>query len=601
MNNNHAYQIVKQFFGILTPTNHRQILLIFLMLFVVMFLEMIGVGLIIPMIKFLLNADYIYQYPSYILLTKSIFGDASPQSTIYCGILVILFIFLCKALFLSFYIYRQTSFIFNINRTLGERLFVTYLNQPYIFHINNNSSKLIQNVIAEVGMFSGMVITSFLYIATELFVLLGILTVLLYAEPLATFIIAGTLVLFTFTYNFLTKKSISKWGEWRQVAETMRVQSIQEGIMSIKQSILLGRKKFFFDKFNHYNAQSCNVNSNQTLVLSLPKIWLEFLAICTIFILVFLVDQNKSSDIESLLPTLALFGAAAFKILPSINRILNSSQQMRYAVPNIKKLYTELNNTKNTTKSKSNKLNDSINIKLRKKISIKNIYFSYPGTRKKILNGSSLNIFFGQCVGIVGPSGSGKSTLVDNILGLFKPQSGEITVDDININSNIRSWQNQIGYVSQSLYLMDASITSNVAFGIPPKHVNNKSVIRALKMAQLDKYIKLLPNGRDTILGEGGIKLSGGQRQRIGIARALYHNPSVIVLDEATNSLDIKTENQVIRTVMDLKGIKTIIMVSHRESTLTNCDRIFRVDSNGKITKDYSLLLKPKLGIKKKQ
>ena len=577
MRNNQFFQSINQFFGILTSANLKQLLLIFFMMFVVMFLEMLGVGLIIPMIKFLLNADYVYSFPTYVWLAEFIFGTSNPQNKIYFGILIILLIFLCKALFLSFYIHRQTFFIFDINRTISERLFQTYLKQPYIFHINNNSSKLIQNVVAEVGMFSGMVVTSFLYIATEMFILLGILSVLLYVEPLGTLTIAGSFFLFAFIYNLLTKSAISRWGEWRQIADTRRIQSIQEGIMGIKQSLLLGRIKFFIDKFNLQNTKSCKVNSNQTLVLSLPKIWLEFLAIVTIFILVFFISENKNAGVEEILPTLALFGAAAFKVLPSINRILNSSQQMRFAVPNISKLYNELN----VTIPRNLNLKSFPKIKLKKKLSLKNLYFAYPGSKKNILSSLSLDIFFGECIGIVGMSGAGKSTLVDNILGLFTPQSGSITVDGVNINDNIRSWQNEIGYVSQNLYLTDDSIKSNIAFGISPNKVDIRKVNKSIRMAQLTEFIKSLPEGLNTNLGEGGIKLSGGQRQRIGIARALYHNPSLIVLDEATNALDTKTEKGIMDAVLELKGKKTIIIIAHKMSTLDKCDRIFKISANG--------------------
>ncbi len=576
MRNNQFFQSINQFFGILTSANRKQLLVIFFMMFVVMFLEMLGVGLIIPMIKFLLNADYVYLFPTYIWLSEFIFGTSNPKNTIYFGILIILLIFLCKALFLSFYIHRQTFFIFDINRTISERLFQTYLKQPYIFHINNNSSKLIQNVVAEVGMFSGMVVTSFLYIATEMFILLGILSVLLYVEPIGTLTIAGSFFLFAFIYNLLTKSAISRWGEWRQIADTRRIQSIQEGIMGIKQSLLLGRVKFFIDKFNLQNAQSCKVNSNQTLVLSLPKIWLEFLAIVTIFILVFFISESKNEGLEDVLPTLALFGAAAFKVLPSINRILNSSQQMRFATPNISKLYNELS----VTIPRNLNLKSFPKIKLKKKLSLKNLYFAYPGSKKNILSNMSLDIFFGECIGIVGASGAGKSTLVDNILGLFTPQSGSITVDGVNINDNIRSWQNGIGYVSQNLYLTDDSIKSNIAFGVSPNKVDIRKVNKSIRMAQLTEFIKSLPKGLNTNLGEGGIKLSGGQRQRIGIARALYHNPSLIVLDEATNALDTKTEKEIMDAVLKLKGIKTIIIIAHKMSTLDKCDRILKISAN---------------------
>tara|TARA_B100000795_G_C22676372_1_gene389939 strand:- start:40 stop:936 length:897 start_codon:yes stop_codon:yes gene_type:complete len=295
--------------------------------------------------------------------------------------------------------------------------------------------------------------------------------------------------------------------------------------------------------------------------------------------MIILVSKDKNTGLVDVLPSLALFGAAAFRILPSINRILNSSQLLRFSIPNISRLYNEFQIIipKNTNSKSSKK------IKFKKQISLKNVTFTYPESNKKILDNCSLNVYAGECLGIIGASGAGKSTLVDNILGLFIPNSGKITVDGQDIQNNMRSWQDQIGYVSQNLFLMDTTITSNVAFGIPPEKINIKSVKKALKMAQLDEFVSLLPDGMDTVLGERGVKLSGGQRQRIGIARALYHNPSVIILDEATNALDSKTEIEVMKSVLSLKGSKTIIMIAHRLSTLKKCDRIFRVSAGGKV------------------
>ena len=584
MKKNLIFKTINQFLNILSKRDHAQLALMLLMMLGGMLIEMLGIGIILPIISFLLDTDYIEQFPLLIRFIQSIFGDSSSSSIIYFGVLCLLVIFLSKALYLTLYAWRQNSFVFGVNRTLGERLFSAYIKQPYIFHVNHNSSRMIQNIIAEVGMFSGMVMEAFLIIIAESMVLFGILSLLLYFQPLPTLIISGALIFFSFLYGTFTKNSINEWGAWRQIADTLRVQRVQEGINGIKESLLLGRTKFFQDQFNTQNTLSTNINAKQSFVLSMPRIWLEFIAIISIFIIVFVISIQESNGIEKILPNLALFGVAAFRILPSVNRILNSSQQARFSIPNISKLHKELQ----IGVPKNNNSKSSVKIKFKKQISLKNITFSYPESKKYILRNCSLNISAGECIGIVGVSGAGKSTLVDNILGLFKPDSGSINVDGVDIQNNIRSWQDQIGYVSQNLYLLDASITSNVAFGIPSKKINIKSVKKAIKMAQLDEFINSLPDGINTVLGERGVKLSGGQRQRIGVARALYHNPSVIVLDEATNALDTKTEIEVMKSVLSLKGIKTIIMIAHRISTLNKCDRIFRVTKSGKVKVDQT-------------
>ena len=570
---------INQFFTILKKPDQTQLFFIIFLMLGGMVIEMIGLGLIMPLISFLINTDYAGQFPFIKNTSQIIFGDSSSSSIVYIGLFCILAIFFIKALYLSFYTWKQTFFVFTLNQTIGERLFSIYIKQPYIFHVNHNSSRMIQNLIGEVGMFTGTVMMTFTIIIAESLVLIGILLVLLYFQPIPTLIITGSLLFFSYLYSLLTKKSINKWGAWRQIADTLRVQRVQEGFNGIKESFLLGRTKFFQNQFNVQNEQSCNVNANQTFILNLPKIWLEFIAIVAILLMIILVSKDKNTGLVDVLPSLALFGAAAFRILPSINRILNSSQLLRFSIPNISRLYNEFQIIipKNTNSKSSKK------IKFKKQISLKNVTFTYPESNKKILDNCSLNVYAGECLGIIGASGAGKSTLVDNILGLFIPNSGKITVDGQDIQNNMRSWQDQIGYVSQNLFLMDTTITSNVAFGIPPEKINIKSVKKALKMAQLDEFVSLLPDGMDTVLGERGVKLSGGQRQRIGIARALYHNPSVIILDEATNALDSKTEIEVMKSVLSLKGSKTIIMIAHRLSTLKKCDRIFRVSAGGKV------------------
>ena len=472
------FTIINKFISILTKSDRVQLLLIIFLMLGGMLIEMIGLGLILPMISFLMNADYARQFPLIISFTQLIFGDSSPTSVVYFGLFCFSAIFLIKALYLSFYLWKQTSFIFTLNRTLGERLYATYIKQPYSFHVNHNSSSMIQNVVGEVCMFSGAVMMAFTNLIAELLVLLGFLSVLLYFQPTATLIIAGSLLSFSFLYSLATKKALNKWGTWRQIADTLRVQRVQEGFNGIKESFLLGRTKFFQNQFNVQNKQSCNVNANQTFILNLPKIWLEFIAIVAILFMIILVSNDKNAGLVDVLPSLALFGAAAFRVLPSINRILNSSQLLRFSIPNISRLYNELQIIipKNTNSKSSKK------IKFKKQISLKNVSFAYPESNKKILDNCSLNIYAGECLGIVGASGAGKSTLVDNILGLFIPNSGKIIVDGQDIQNNMRSWQDQIGYVSQNLFLMDTTITSNVAFGITPEKINIKSVKKALKI-----------------------------------------------------------------------------------------------------------------------
>ena len=286
---------------------------------------------------------------------------------------------------------------------------------------------------------------------------------------------------------------------------------------------------------------------------------------------------NKGKSIDLLLPIIGLFAAAAFRLLPSVNRVIGAVQLLRFTSPIANTLYDEIHLI-----HKTESISYEGEVILKNNLEIKNVRFSYPSSELEIIKDININIIFGKTVGFIGESGAGKSTLVDIILGLLTPVSGEIIVDGINITKSIRGWQNQIGYVPQSIYLVDDSLRRNIAFGLPIKDISDDAVWQAARSAKLEEFINKLPDGLETIVGERGVKLSGGQQQRIGIARALYHNPSVLVLDEATSSLDIETERKVMDAVNELHGEKTILIVAHRLSTVESCDYIYRLEQ-GKI------------------
>jgi ABC-type multidrug transport system fused ATPase/permease subunit len=295
----------------------------------------------------------------------------------------------------------------------------------------------------------------------------------------------------------------------------------------------------------------------------------------TIFCLGLLVSLMVLSDkaLGDILPVLSLFGAAAFRLLPTLSQVLNSFMSIKLNRPIVSNLYVELGlpKSKATTQKMKTKFADSIKIE--------ELCFSYANTDRDALNDVSIHIRRGEAVGLIGSSGSGKSTLVDVLLGLLDPTEGRVVVDGLDIRENLRWWQDQIGYVPQSIFLIDDTLRRNVAFGLPKDQINDNAVNSAICSAQLEEFVASLPEGMETVVGERGVRLSGGQRQRIGIARALYHNPHVLVLDEATSSLDTETEHGVMQAVQALQGDKTVIIVAHRLSTVEYCDRLYRLEN----------------------
>jgi ABC-type multidrug transport system fused ATPase/permease subunit len=495
---------------------------------------------------------------------------------------------LLKVFFLAFLAWRQASFSFGVKADLSLRLFTGYLSQPYPFHLQRNSAELIRNTIGQVAEIQAAIVAC-MTITLESLILSGILLLMLVVEPVGTLIVAGTLGFASWGFYHFTRVRILRWGKAYQHHEELRIQYLQEGLGAAKDVKLLGCEKEFIDRYQVRNLGSAQVGKWRTIVQALPRLWIELLAVAgMVAIVLLMIAQN--SPIQSLVPTLGLFAATAFRFMPSVNRLLNAIQNVRFTWPVIHNLHQELCLLEEAEPLKEHSL-----LPFKKGLILENVSFCYPSTEALVLKQISLSIRRGESVGFIGSTGAGKSTLVDIVLGLLVPTGGFVKVDGVDIQTNPRGWQDQIGYVPQNIFLTDDTISRNVAFGLPDVQVEDAVVWNSLRSAQLEQFVKGLPESLNTRIGEGGVRLSGGQRQRIGIARALYHNPSVLVLDEATSSLDTATEGDFMDAVCALKGDKTLIIVAHRLTTVEHCDYLFKIE-NGKIAEDGkpSILLSKK-------
>jgi ABC-type multidrug transport system fused ATPase/permease subunit len=424
-------------------------------------------------------------------------------------------------------------------------------------------------------MFADVIIST-LTMTTELLVLLGISTLLLAVEPVGTLIAVFLLGGAAWTFHYATRDRIVRWGKSRQLHDGLRLQHLQQGLGGAKDAKLLGRESNFLDQYRVHNTQSARVGQFQATLQMLPRLWLELLAVVGLATLVItMLAQGRGPT--TIVPTLGLFAAAAFRLMPSVNRTLGALQGLRYSLPAVNTLHDELRLAMAEPAGGEQRQGTAIPV-FQTDICLANVSYTYPSAAVPAVDDLNLRIRKGESVGFVGPSGSGKSTLVDVILGLLTPSAGRVLVDGENIQTNLRAWQDQIGYVPQSIYLTDDTLRRNVAFGLPNEAIDNDAVGRAIRAAQLHEFAAGLPQGLETLVGERGIRLSGGQRQRIGIARALYHDPAVLVLDEATSALDTATERGVMEAVTALRGNKTILIVAHRLSTVANCDRLYRLE-----------------------
>lgn len=567
---------------IFSTKQKKQLLVLGLLLLIGMIFEMAGLGVLIPALGIMLNPHIVENYPS-LKPIINLLGNPSSDKLVLYGLILMVIVYTSKIFFLSFLSWKQSKFSSTLGAELSYSLFKGYILQPYSFHLNRNSSLLIKNIQTEIGQFTTLS-QSIIFLTIESTVILGSAFMLIFVDPVGAISISIFLLVSSIIFHRLTKNKLLSWGVLRQKYDSEINQHLIQGLNAVKDVKIYGTEKYFLTKFNIPNFNKSKVFTNQVTLQQIPRLYLELLSIMGLVgLIVIKMLQHKPLDL--LLPTLGVFVAAAFRMLPSVNRIMSSIQGVKFAKPVVDVLYNEfkiIRNVKNTSKFNEEKIS-FIN-----SIDVSDICFKYEGNKKYALSNISFNIKQGESIGILGPSGSGKSTLVDLILGLLEETSGEITVDGVNINTCMRQWQDQIGYVPQTIYLLDDSILHNIAFGIPNDKIDFQAVEKALIAAQLEDYIKHLPDGINTYVGERGVRLSGGQRQRIGIARALYHDPSILVLDEATSALDYETEKEVMKSVSAFQGEKTLIIIAHRLSTLNNCDKLYQLEK-GKIVSVNSI------------
>ncbi len=566
--------MIKKLIKILNKKQKISLFLLMVMTVFAMLLEVASLGLIIPFIQILIE-DNISPKVIKILNFFNLFPSSKKEI-----LLIILstlgFLFLLKAIFLTYFSYAQVKLKTVLKISLSDKLYNRYIKRPYSFHLENNSSKLIRNV-DEIS-FVVEIIHSAITLFLEIIVFLGILFLLLFYETLGSLFIILFFGIFGFLFFYKVQIKAKKWGEARQIHSGLRIKFLREGFRSIKEIKILQRIDEIVKIFTSNNEKLSNYELKQNFINTLPRLWLEWLVIVG-FILLTLLMVFLGKELNQIVPLLALFAAASFRIMPSLTRIMSSIQKIIFYMPTVDSTFNEFKNTEFI--NFENKLPKREKLNIQNKISVKNISFKYPSAFSNILENLNFEIPVGSTIGIIGESGIGKTTLINIILGLIEPSKGTIEVDGINISINIENWQKQIGYVPQDTFLTDDTIRKNIAFAIPEEEIDDAIVKKVIREAKIDKFVKSLPDNFNTKVGEFGDRLSGGQRQRIAIARSLYNDPKILIFDEFTNFLDSSTEKEIINEVNALKGKKTIIMITHRPSTLEKCDKVYKIDKQG--------------------
>lgn len=544
-------------------------------------LEAIGIGAILPLISIMENPDFLTVYPK---VTKyvGIFGIMTHIQFIITATFLLLILYIIKNIYLAWQNKIQIDFAVQNQIYYSEELLTEYLQKPYLYHLNHNTATLLRNVNSGGVIVFSLIMVSMFTLLTEIITAVTIWLMLVMIDAFTAIIVAGFIgsLLYFIIKGF--RKKITEQGKIQNEYSALYIKCINQSLGAIKETKVSCKEEFFLDAFRKAYFEYGKANGKFLFMNQLPRMLIETIIVCGLLLLIItkLLLGNQPAEIVPLLGVLAL---AAFRLMPSANRIVNLSNGIRFQMPFFNELYEDLLIIKNkgeketeTCLQKPESRMDFENV-----ISVEELSFAYPEIEKQVLNNISFSIPKGKFVGIVGPSGAGKTTFVDILLGLLPPSKGKISVDGKNIYDDIRTWQANLAYVPQSIYLIDGTIRENIALGVDEKEINDALINKVLHMAELYDFVQELPAGIDTTVGERGVKLSGGQRQRIGIARALYYQPQVLVLDEATSALDNETEKSITDTILKLKGQITIIAVAHRLTTLAQCD--FKVKfENGK-------------------
>lgn len=576
-------------------SEEKKLILLMIAIALTSVLEAFGIGMIGPFIA-LVNDPSIIDSNGVLRNIYHLSGTASKSSFISLLAGMILLVLYIKSFFN--YKVREYIFFFSLSNQgeLRSKLLNAYLNAPYSFHLQNNTAFLIQNIISETGTFCRSVLMQILNSAVSIVILLALIGLLLITDAVATFVIS-LILLIAFAGIAVFRKKLVAWGKASSESQAEMIRLINHSLGGLKETRIIGCEPYFEQQFSIQANLYAEVCSNLMSFGTLPRTIIEVLVFT--FVIGMALVSLLAGHTENLVATLGIFGIVAIRLMPVATQLASGLTSLRSTAYVVDKLYNDLKEIENIQSNLDLNISHSVKKDLRKeaqaqyqseilpfnkKILIEKISFRYNEASQLALQEINLTLHKGEAIALIGKSGAGKTTLVDLLLGLLTPVSGDIKVDGCSIYEDIRAWQNLIGYIPQSIFLIDDTLERNIAFGVPDHLIDSERLWRAVESAQLTELVSQLPDGLKTRVGERGICLSGGQRQRVGIARTLYHEREILVLDEATSALDNETEKLVTDSIKMLSGKKTMIIIAHRLSTVEHCDRIYLMDK-GQIVK----------------
>lgn len=569
-----------------TRQKKLMILIIFFML-IGGVLESLSISAVIPVVTVLLDPQAVETNPLLSALYHGL-GMKSIKTFTTVMMLALIGAFILKNLFLFFQNVIQLKFVYTNQFATSRRMMINFMKRPYEYYLNADTAVIQRSITSDVNNMYGLIL-SVLQLTSEAVVFICIVGVLLVSDAQMILTIAGLLVVVLFLIKVVLKPIMTKAGKENQDYYSGLFKWIHQAVTGIKEIKIAGKEQYFISEYAKCGEGYVNAVQKYNLFNSTPRLLIETVCIAGLVLYMMIVMQGGVT-IEEILPQITTFAFAAMRLIPSANRINNYLTNISYFEPFFMgvsdNLQEEINDEGIVYDSSTYEKHKEVDkLKIREAIRLKDITYKYPNTDILIFDHANMEIPIGSAVGIVGSTGSGKTTIVDILLGLLRLQGGEILADNIPVKDHYEEWLKNIGYIPQTIFMLDSSIRNNVAFGYAPEDIDDDRVWEVLKEARLDEFVRELPEGLDTGIGERGIRLSGGQRQRISIARALFEDPEVLVMDEATSALDNDTEAAIMESINRLHGKKTLIIIAHRLQTIEKCDMVYRVE-NGKVSRE---------------
>ena len=550
-------------------------------------LEALGIAILAPIMQIVVDPQKVEESKYLSALYHGLNLSSTTQlAEVIMASLILVFIIKNLVLFLINVV--QLRFTYTNQFATSRRMMINFMLRPYEYYLNADTSVIQRSITSDVNNMYALIL-SILQLTSEIIVFICLVAFLLRMDASMTLTIALLLVTVLLIIKFVIKPVMVKAGQDNQDYYSGLYKWINESVTGIKEIKIANKENYFINGYADCGAGYVYAVQKYNLYNSTPRLLIETIAVAGMVGYMLLV-MMRGTSLSTLLPQLTVLMAAATRLLPSANRINNYLTSIAYFEPFMMNVTDNLQQEIHDGSVSYNsddyrKKKEVTKLPVKERIEMTDICYKYPNTDSYILNNAAMSIPVGKSVGIVGTSGAGKTTIVDVLLGLLKPESGKIYADGADVMQNYQGWLKNIGYIPQTIFMVDSTIRKNVAFGYPDDEIDDNKVWNALKEASLDEFVKNLPEGLDTQIGERGIRLSGGQRQRIGIARALFEDPEVLVLDEATSALDNETEAAIMDSINRLHGKKTLIIIAHRLQTIEKCDMVYRIE-DGKAVRD---------------